>query len=149
MRDENLIFLFLDQNICCVYSEEPSHRDGTSEHPKQMFKPVDKKIFTPLRPKVLFIWTYVVWHKNFTNARLPPLTSTWDALDRERTRKSANKFHGNLISFDYEKLLRYFLTYEITLHSCGWHPLRSAERNDAYTSTKFMSSWYHRCVIII
>ena len=32
------IFLFLNQNICCGYSKEPSQRDGSYEHPKQMLK---------------------------------------------------------------------------------------------------------------
>ena len=37
-------FLFLNQNVCCGYSKEPSHRDGSFEHGKQKFKLVDKKI---------------------------------------------------------------------------------------------------------
>ena len=31
-------FLFLNQNICCGYSKEPSQRGGSFEHPKHMFK---------------------------------------------------------------------------------------------------------------
>ena len=34
--NENLIFLFLNQNICCGYSKEPSQWDGSFEHPKHM-----------------------------------------------------------------------------------------------------------------
>ena len=44
-----LFFLFLNQNICCGYSEEPSRWDGSFEHPKHMFKLMDKKIITILR----------------------------------------------------------------------------------------------------
>ena len=33
-----LFFLFLDQNICCGCSKEPSQWDGSFEHPKHMFK---------------------------------------------------------------------------------------------------------------
>ena len=48
-------FLFLNQNICCGYSKEPSHWDGSFEHPKHMLKLVGKKIFTILRSKLLLI----------------------------------------------------------------------------------------------
>ena len=44
--DQKLIFLFLNQNICFGYSKEPSQWDGSFEHPKQMFKLIDKKILT-------------------------------------------------------------------------------------------------------
>ena len=43
-----IIFLFLNQNICCGYSKEPSHGDGSFEHPKHMFKLMDKKIIAIL-----------------------------------------------------------------------------------------------------
>ena len=33
-----LFFIFLNQNICCGYSKEPSQGDGSFEHPKRMFK---------------------------------------------------------------------------------------------------------------
>ena len=46
VHNENLIFLFLNQNICCGYSKEPSQRDGSFEHPKLMLKLMGKKIFT-------------------------------------------------------------------------------------------------------
>ena len=38
-----LFFLFLNQNICCEYSKEPSRWDSSFEHPKHMFKLMDKK----------------------------------------------------------------------------------------------------------
>ena len=60
MRNENLIFLFLNQNICCGYSKEPSCGDGSFEHPKQMFKLKGKKIIIILRYKFLLNWPYVV-----------------------------------------------------------------------------------------
>ena len=44
------VFLFLNQNICCWYSKEPSRWDGSFEHPKQMFRLIDKKIFTFYAP---------------------------------------------------------------------------------------------------
>ena len=55
VRKENLIFLFLNQNICCGYSKELSQGDGSFEHPKHMLKRMGKKIFTFLRGKFLFI----------------------------------------------------------------------------------------------
>ena len=39
-----IIFLFLNQNRCCGYSKEPSQWDGSFDHPKHMFKLMDKKI---------------------------------------------------------------------------------------------------------
>ena len=35
---ENLIFLFLNQNICCGYSKEPSQLGGSFKHPKPYVK---------------------------------------------------------------------------------------------------------------
>ena len=45
---QKIIFLFLNQNIFCGYSKEPSQSDGSFEHPKHMFKLMGKKIFTIL-----------------------------------------------------------------------------------------------------
>ena len=53
-----LFFLFLNQNICCGYSKEPSWEDSSIEHPKHMFKLMDKKIITILRKLFLFNWPY-------------------------------------------------------------------------------------------
>ena len=50
---ENYFFLFLNQNICCGYSKEPSQRDGSFEHPKHMFVLLGKKIVTILRSQIL------------------------------------------------------------------------------------------------
>ena len=33
VRNEHLIFVFLNQNICCGYSKEPSQGDGSFAHP--------------------------------------------------------------------------------------------------------------------
>ena len=44
--NENLIFLFLNQNICCGCSKEPPQWDGSFEHPKHTLKLIGKKIFT-------------------------------------------------------------------------------------------------------
>ena len=49
--------MFLNQNICCGYSKEPSQWDGSFEHPKHMVKIIGKKIFTILRWKFLLILT--------------------------------------------------------------------------------------------
>ena len=60
IRESNwkLIFLFLNQNICCGYSKEPSQWDGSFELTKQMLILMGKKIFTILRSEYLFIWSY-------------------------------------------------------------------------------------------
>ena len=64
-QDEKLILLFLkqsllflNQNICCGYSKEPSQWDGSCERPKHMFKLMDNKIITILCSKLLLILTY-------------------------------------------------------------------------------------------
>ena len=49
-------FLFLNQNICCGYSKEPSQWDGSFEHPKYMLKLMGKKIITIVRWQFFFIW---------------------------------------------------------------------------------------------
>ena len=49
------IFLFLKQNMCCGYSKQPSQWDGCFEHPKQMFKLMDK-LFAIYA--YFCIWTY-------------------------------------------------------------------------------------------
>ena len=40
--NQNLILLFLNQNICCGYSEELSHRDGSYGHPKHTLRLIRK-----------------------------------------------------------------------------------------------------------
>ena len=52
-----LIFLSLNQNICCGYSNEPSRRDSSFEHPKHIFRLTHKKIITNLRSKYWLIST--------------------------------------------------------------------------------------------
>ena len=37
-RSCKLLFLFVNQSICCGYSKEPSQWDGSFEHPKHMFR---------------------------------------------------------------------------------------------------------------
>ena len=49
VQDQTFIFLFINQNICCGYSKEPSQWDGSFEHLKPMLRLTDKKIFTILR----------------------------------------------------------------------------------------------------
>ena len=48
VHNRKLFFLFLNQNICCGYSKEPSMR-RFFEHPKRMLKLMGKKIITNLR----------------------------------------------------------------------------------------------------
>ena len=70
VRNLKLFFLFLNQNICCGYSKEPSQWDGSFEHPKHMFKLMNKKINTllgklfcltgPMKLHLLWQWSQVV-----------------------------------------------------------------------------------------
>ena len=61
---KKVLFLFLDQNICCGYSKEPSQWDCSFEHQKHMIKLMGKKIFTILRTKnclskPVFLWPHI------------------------------------------------------------------------------------------
>ena len=38
-----MIFLLLNQNMCCGYSKQPSQRDGSFENPKHNVKLMGKK----------------------------------------------------------------------------------------------------------
>ena len=58
MRNRKIFVLFLNQNICCGYLQEPSQWDGCFEHPKHMLKIMCKKIFTILHRFFWFIYTY-------------------------------------------------------------------------------------------
>ena len=53
MHNQKLIFLFLNQKICCGYSTKHS----PFEHQKHILKLMGKKIFTILRSKSLPNWT--------------------------------------------------------------------------------------------
>ena len=64
--NKNVIFLFLNQNICCGYSKEPSQWDGSFEHPKHMFKLMGKKIMAILRKLCLLNWPYGVTENHFS-----------------------------------------------------------------------------------
>ena len=61
MRNWNSFSLFLNQNICSGYSKEPSHRDGSFEHRKHMFKLMDKKIIAILRYCFLLNLSYATF----------------------------------------------------------------------------------------
>ena len=58
VRNWKLFILFLNQNICCVYSKEPSQWDGSFEHSHHMFTLLGKKVITILRSNILLNWTY-------------------------------------------------------------------------------------------
>ena len=64
MHDEKLIFLFLNQNICCRYSKELSQCDGSFEHRKFMLKLMDKKLFTFFCSKFCFNLIFFFLFKN-------------------------------------------------------------------------------------
>ena len=53
-----LYFLFLNRNICCGYSKEPSKWDGSFGHPKHMFQLMGKEIDAILGTQTIRIWTY-------------------------------------------------------------------------------------------
>ena len=69
----NFIFLFLNQNIDCGYSKEPSQWDGSFEHPKSIFKLMFKKIITILCTIInLIIWTYVTRNTGIFITKMKP-----------------------------------------------------------------------------
>ena len=50
--NRKIIYLFLNQNICCWYSKEPSQQDGSFERPKHVLKLMGKKIFAIFMMKI-------------------------------------------------------------------------------------------------
>ena len=52
----DLNLLFLIENICCGYSKEPSHWDGSFEHPQHIFRLTNEKIITILGFKLFPVW---------------------------------------------------------------------------------------------
>ena len=52
---QKLILLFLNQNICCGYSKEPSQLDGSFEHPKHVLKLMGKKKLNFTLKKVVYL----------------------------------------------------------------------------------------------
>ena len=103
--------IFLNQNICCGYSKEPSHWDSSFEHPKHMFKLIDKKIITILRWIYLLNWPYdalfclfvcfVALHPKSTAmviaGRSVHLTTlfSWASLNKQLTSNRAHIFACN------------------------------------------------------
>ena len=59
------IFLFLDQNICCGYSKEPSQWNSSFEHPKCMFKLMGKERNAILGTQTILIRTFVFYMITF------------------------------------------------------------------------------------
>ena len=57
--NRKIVFLFLNQHICCGYSKEPSQWEGSFEHPKHMLKIIGKKIFTILHWN--FVYLNLCW----------------------------------------------------------------------------------------
>ena len=55
MRTKQIKFLISQPKYDLGYFKEPSHLDGSFEHPKHMLKPMGKKIFTILHSKIVFI----------------------------------------------------------------------------------------------
>ena len=51
VRNWKTFFLFLNQNICCGYSKEPSQWDVSFGHPEHMFNLMDEKKIAILRWK--------------------------------------------------------------------------------------------------
>ena len=73
MRNENLIFLFLNLNICCGYSKEPSQWDGSFEHPKHMLRCMGKKIFTIYAENFCLSKPVLKHHKTGPSGKTPLL----------------------------------------------------------------------------
>ena len=62
IRVGKLFFLFLNQNICCGNLLEPSQWDIFLEHPKHVFKFMDKKIIKI--SYCCFFQTLIFFHQN-------------------------------------------------------------------------------------
>ena len=59
--DKSLLLKIISKpNIRCGYSKEPSQWDGSFEHPKHMFKLMDKKIIAISCWNILINWPYEI-----------------------------------------------------------------------------------------
>ena len=58
-----IFFLFINQNICCGYSKEPSQWDGSFEHSQHVFKLIDKKMVLILLSKILSLDVWMIGWK--------------------------------------------------------------------------------------
>ena len=72
VRTGILFLLYVNQNICCGYSKEPSQWEGSFEHTKHMFKLMCKEINAILGAQTILIWTYVT-------SSVLPLSDTFKA----------------------------------------------------------------------
>ena len=68
---QKIIFLFLNQIICCWYSKEPSQWDGSFEHPKHMLKLMGKKYLN-------FYAEVFCLSKPVNEPRVTVIASIWD-----------------------------------------------------------------------
>ena len=80
LRTKNLIFSFLNHNICFGYSKEPSQWDGSFEHPKHMLQLIGKRIFKILhsnfclyKPMVMILKSLMSWLKS----EIPSYLESW------------------------------------------------------------------------
>ena len=68
VHNRKINFLFLNQNICCGYSKEPSQWDGSFDYPKYMLKFMGKKKNTLEIFVHLNLWGLIrirtVWHSD-------------------------------------------------------------------------------------
>ena len=68
-RNRKIIFLFLNQNICCGYSKEPYQWDSSFEHPKHMLKNMIKKIFTICLHHITWV-NIIMWSYSRRNRKI-------------------------------------------------------------------------------
>ena len=121
VRNWKLFVSFLNQNICCGYSEEPSHR----EHPKHMFELVDKKIIAILR-KLCFL--NLPYNHAWEN---PPerkgVTQALFSLFSEPN-KNFKLYAANTQPVDKSNLITYFtLPLSTTTIACAGSCLRESQ----------------------
>ena len=101
VRNRKKIFLFINQNICCEYSKEPSQWDGSFEHPKHMLKIMGKKILT------ILCWIFFVylnlWNTKGEQENMYLMASCcrhnlWYQLLSPNGRRGTLEFYHSLIS---------------------------------------------------
>ena len=113
-----LFFLFLNQNIYCGYSKEPSQWDRSFEHPKHMFQLMDKKIITMFHSKYLLMvdlcfWSNpMIYRDNHDNAK----TRLLDRILVPSTKSFTLCMLGNFACF----LVAYIHVLDTWLHWDPW-----------------------------
>ena len=101
-----LFFLFLNQNICCL-----SHRDGSFEYPKHIFKLLDKKIIAFLRNLFCMIFSTIRQLFSINSSGYRSIFQSLDKVDIHLPKVNPAVSPTRLLAFPIEFLFLFSHTY--------------------------------------